>query len=1055
MKNDFIFRGSAAELDPELSDLLAREDERQASTIILVASESQAPDAVNDALASSFGNIYAEGYPREESRRQTQEEILDIEAELAHYRRYGDPRYYKGVEYADVLEALARRRAADLFAANGVSPDDLYINVQPLSGAPANNAVYTGLLQPGDTIMGLNLNDGGHLTHGSRANRSGKVYNAVPYYVDEETELLDYDAIEALALETKPQIIVAGYSAYPMIIDWQRFREIADKVGAYFLADIAHISGLVAAGVHPSPIGVADVVSTTTHKSLCGPRGAMLMTHRADLAKKIDRAVFPGEQGGPHLNTIAALAVALRLANTDQFRELQHRIVANAERLAQQLEQHGLRIVAGSCENHLLLVDTKSVSANGVHLSGDMAARILDLAGIVTNRNTIPGDKGAFNPTGIRIGTVWISQLGFGEAEVDKLAEAIGTVLNGCTPFTLTGLGGKELLRAKVDYAALQRGRQLVRELRGLGDPAPVGNAISVRGDQTVAFLDLALTSDVAALAEGDSQPAHLLGPDIDSATRVVRLDGDRYVLHFTDGVTARRAADWLAALSTGFVELGDVYARLPGPVVVETAPLGLGDVADTLGRSFTWVADLAARVGREAPTIDAADEAAFAAGKPYFVGVAQRPAAGDPLPSFTWEEPADPPLLTTALHETHVALGARMVPFGGYDMPVWYTSVSEEHAAVRETAGLFDVSHMGVFDVSGPHAVALLNVVTTNDVTALDVGQSHYSYFLLPDGSVVDDLMVYRIGDERYMLVVNASNNDKDWAWLNAVNEGRVMIDAERPSARIQHPAVVRDLRDPQHGADGRVDIALQGPRSTDIMLALAGDDAALKAAIKRLPWTGVMMAEVGGFDLIISRTGYTGERVAYELFIHPDRSVDLWNALLAAGEAFDLKPCGLAARDSTRTEAGLPLYGHELAGPFALNPADAGFGSYVKVWKPFFVGRDAFLAHEVGRDRVVVRFRMNDKGVRRPETGDPLLDRRGKVVGHVTSCAIDEEGYLLGQGVLPLSLSEPETPLLVYQLGGGQRSIKVPDSIATGSRLPSPDAATVLTRFPGRKKR
>ncbi len=1055
MKNDFIFRGSAAELDPELSDLLAREDERQASTIILVASESQAPDAVNDALASSFGNIYAEGYPREESRRQTQEEILDIEAELAHYRRYGDPRYYKGVEYADVLEALARRRAAELFAANGVSPDDLYINVQPLSGAPANNAVYTGLLQPGDTIMGLNLNDGGHLTHGSRANRSGKVYNAVPYFVDEETELLDYDAIEAIALEAKPQIIVAGYSAYPMVIDWQRFREIADKVGAYFLADIAHISGLVAAGVHPSPIGIADVVSTTTHKSLCGPRGAMLMTHRADLAKKIDRAVFPGEQGGPHLNTIAALAVALRLANTDQFRDLQHRIVANAQRLAQQLEQHGLRIVAGSSENHLLLVDTKSVSANGVHLSGDMAARILDLAGIVTNRNTIPGDKGAFNPTGIRIGTVWISQLGFGEAEVDKLAEAIGTVLNGCTPFTYTGLGGKELLRAKVDYTALQRGRQLVRDLRGLGDPTPVGNAISVRGDQAAAFLDLALTSDAAALAEGESQPAHLLGPDFDIATHVVRLEANRYALHFTDGMTARRAADWLAALSTGFVELGDVYARLPGSVVVETAPVGLADMADMLGRTFTWVGDLAARAGREALAIDADDEAAFADSKPHYVGIEQRPAAGDPLPSFTWEEPVDPPLLTTALHETHVALGARMVPFGGYDMPVWYTSVSEEHAAVRETAGLFDVSHMGVFDVSGPHAVALLNVVTTNDVTALDVGQSHYSYFLLPDGSVVDDLMVYRIGDERYMLVVNASNNDKDWAWLNAVNEGQVMIDAERPWVRVQHPAVVRDLRDPQHGADGRVDIALQGPRSTDIMLALAGDDAAVKAAIKRLPWTGVMTAEVGGFDLIISRTGYTGERVAYELFIHPDRSVDLWNALLAAGEAFDLKPCGLAARDSTRTEAGLPLYGHELAGPFALNPADAGFGSYVKVWKPFFVGRDAFLAHEAGRDRVVVRFRMNDKGVRRPETGDPLLDRRGKVVGHVTSCAIDEEGYLLGQGVLPLAMSQPETPVLVYQLGGGQRPIQVPDSIATGSRLPSPDAATVLTRFPQRKKR
>jgi glycine hydroxymethyltransferase len=360
----------------------------------------------------------------------------------------------------------------------------------------------------------------------------------------------------------------------------------------------------------------------------------------------------------------------------------------------------------------------------------------------------------------------------------------------------------------------------------------------------------------------------------------------------------------------------------------------------------------------------------------------------------------------------------------------------------------------MGVFEVSGPYAVALLNVLTTNDASTLAVGESHYSYLLLPDGQVVDDLMVYRTGDEAYMMVVNASNNDKDWAWVNAVNEGRVLINSARPWARVQHPARVRDLRDPQHGDDGRVDIALQGPRSTDILIALAGGDADFSRRIKALPWAGVMKATVGGHDLIISRTGYTGERVAYELFVHPERSVALWNALLAAGEAYGLKPCGLASRDSTRTEAGLPLYGHELAGASGLNPADAAFGSYVKLWKPFFVGRAAFLAHEAGRDRIVVRFRMNDKGVRRPETGDPVLDRRGKVIGAVTSCAIDREGYLLGQALVPLEMSAPETPLYIYQLGGGQRPIKGVESFQTGSRLPMPDAAMVLTRFPQRKK-
>jgi glycine hydroxymethyltransferase len=279
-------------------------------------------------------------------------------------------------------------------------------------------------------------------------------------------------------------------------------------------------------------------------------------------------------------------------------------------------------------------------------------------------------------------------------------------------------------------------------------------------------------------------------------------------------------------------------------------------------------------------------------------------------------------------------------------------------------------------------------------------------------------------------------------------------MIDAQRPFARIQHPVALRDLRDPAHGAECRVDVPLQGPRARDILLALC-DDPGLAARIKALPWAGLTEGKLGEFDVIISRTGYTGERIAYEIFVHPEQAPALWARLMEAGAPFGLKPCGLAARDSTRTEAGLPLYGHELAGGLGLNPADAGFGSYVKLWKPFFVGRAAFIAHEQTRDRVVTRFRMNDKAVRRPETGDPVLDRRGKVVGRVTSCAIDSEGYLLGQAVLPLELSAPDTAVFIYQLGGGQRPIRTPAAITAGARLPMPDGATVLTRFPVRKKR
>ncbi len=1027
MPDDFIFRGSAGELDPELVQIVEAEDQRQDETIILVASESASPAAVQELMGSSFGNVYAEGYPREESRKQTESEILDIDYELAHYRRYSDPRYYKGVEYADILEALARRRAAELFAANGVTADNLYVNVQPLSGSPANIAVYGALLEQVDTIMGLNLNHGGHLTHGSRISRSGKSYNAVSYSVDPITEALDYDAIEALAMEVKPKLIVSGFTAYPLVVDWQRFRQIADKCGAYLMSDIAHISGLVAAGVHPSPIGIADVVTTTTHKSLCGPRGAMIMTHRRDLARKIDRSVFPGEQGGPHLNNIAALALALKLAKSDQFVQLQQRVVRNAARLAEKLNEHGLRIVGGKTENHLLMIDTKSVEHEGLSLSGDMAARIMDLAGIVANRNTIPGDKSAFSSRGVRMGTVWISQLGFGDQETDRLAEAIATVLKGSTPFTYTGLGGKKLLRAKVDFKALQDGRQIVRELRNVPPRQATSDTIEIRGSDSANFLNLALTSDVLALAVGDAQPSHIYSYNLDSPATLSRREENRFALRLPDAATALAVSNWFKALSDGFVQFDDLYAKLPGPVVVTAAS---GDELDVPGKNSESVA----------------------AKKPYFIGRQYHTDKENPLPEFNWEEPADPPLFKTNLHQTHIDMGAKMVPFGGWDMPVWYSSVSEEHNAVRETAGLFDVSHMGVLEASGPHAAEFLNIVTTNDIDSLDIGQSHYTYLLFPDGQVVDDLLIYRRSHDNYMLVVNASNNDKDWAWLTAVNEGRVQIDPMRPEARVLHPTNLRDLRDPQWGQDCLVDLALQGQNSTDILLAMC-DDPGLAARIKKLGWARLIEGKLAGIDVVISRTGYTGERVAFELFVHPDQTPAFWQALIEAGEPFGLKPCGLAARDSTRTEAGLPLYGHELAGPLNLNPGQAGFGSYAKLWQPFFIGREAFINAYSQQDDILVRFRMNEKGVRRPELGDPILDKRGKVVGTVTSCAIDQEGYLLGQALVPLSMADEGTALSIYQLGGGKRGLRVPSEVKPGARLPVPDSATVLSRFPKRK--
>jgi glycine hydroxymethyltransferase len=304
-------------------------------------------------------------------------------------------------------------------------------------------------------------------------------------------------------------------------------------------------------------------------------------------------------------------------------------------------------------------------------------------------------------------------------------------------------------------------------------------------------------------------------------------------------------------------------------------------------------------------------------------------------------------------------------------------------------------------------------------------------------------------------MLVVNAANNEKDWAWLNAVNNGDVRIDTARPWVKAPYRAELRDLRDPKWKEECRVDLALQGPASRETLLSLADNETAYK--IKALKWSELTQTQLGGIDVILSRTGYTGERVAYELFVHPDRSMQLWSKLLKAGEKFGLNPCGLAARDSTRTEAGLPLYGHELAGPLGLTPREAGFGSYVKMWKPYFIGRESYSTFLTNDDRTVIRFKMDEKGVRRPELGDPVLDRRGKVIGTVTSCAIDSDGFLTGQAVVPQSHAQEGSTLEVFQLSGGRRAIHLPEEIVLGARFPTPDRATVTSRFlrrPIRKK-
>ena len=380
-----------AERDPEIFQLIKQEERREADKIRLIASENYASRAVIEATGSVLTNKYSEGY--------------------------AEKRYYEGQQIIDQVENLAVNRMKALFGAE-------HVNVQPYSGSPANLAVYLAFCQPGDPILGLALPAGGHLTHGWKVSISGKYFNSFGYGVHPETHLIDFDEVARLARANKPKLIWVGTSAYPRTLDFARFREIADEVGALLIADIAHIAGLVAAGVHPSPIGIADVVTSTTHKTLRGPRGGVIMC-KAEHAAAIDRAVFPGLQGGPHNHTTAAIAVAAKEASTDAFKLYATQIVENAKLLAQELTSRGFRLITGGTDNHLVLVDLSTKN-----IPGKKAAQALDKAGIVCNYNAIPFDpRKPFDPSGIRIGLAAITSRGMGASEVKKLAEWMDLVV--------------------------------------------------------------------------------------------------------------------------------------------------------------------------------------------------------------------------------------------------------------------------------------------------------------------------------------------------------------------------------------------------------------------------------------------------------------------------------------------------------------------------------------------------------------------------------------------------------------------------------------------------
>lgn len=378
--------------DPEIYAVIERETKRQRGKIELIASENFVSEAVMEAMGSQLTNKYAEGYPGK--------------------------RYYGGCEEVDVAEELARDRLKRLFNAE-------HANVQPHSGANANLGVYFAILQPGDTVLGMNLSHGGHLTHGSPVNISGTYYNFVAYGVDERTHRIDYDAVRRIAKETKPKLIVAGASAYPRIIDFKRFREIADEVGAYLMVDMAHIAGLVACGLHPNPCEWADFVTTTTHKTLRGPRGGAILC-KEKYAKMIDKAIFPGIQGGPLMHVIAAKAVAFKEALSPEFKAYQEQVLKNAKRLGEELIKRGFNLVSEGTDNHLLLVDLRNKN-----ITGKDAERLLDDIGVTVNKNTIPFDpQSPFVTSGIRIGTPAVTTRGMKEEDMDSIATIIATIID-------------------------------------------------------------------------------------------------------------------------------------------------------------------------------------------------------------------------------------------------------------------------------------------------------------------------------------------------------------------------------------------------------------------------------------------------------------------------------------------------------------------------------------------------------------------------------------------------------------------------------------------------
>ncbi len=1001
---------SSASRNSVVEEIWQAEKFRQWRKLILIPSESICHPEVAKLLASEFTNLYAEGRPDPILCPDPRHSALDARRFQSWQTRLADHRFYRGCVNANRVELLAQRYIAQVFAQLEGSPsaEDIYVNVQALSGAPANLAVYQALLHHGDTILGLDLRQGGHLTHGSEFNFSGKTYRAYHYGIDPRTRKLDYDQIARRAAEVKPRMMIAGASAYPWDFDWARLDQIARDVGALLLADIAHLAGMVAAGELHNPLPYCDVVTFTTHKTLCGPRGAVILSSNPEIAAKLDTAVFPGLQGGPHVNNMAAIArlFELILEDRESFKSFQRAILDNTNFFAQCLEKEELPLEYDGTNTHLLLVDLKRFPVKGeVALDGEIASRLLEIAGIVCNKNALPGDLDGAHATGIRLGMPWLTQRGITRDQIKELAAIIRLVLSEART-TQVWVSDGERCRARVPsevFAEASSRTLAIAQALPIPTPPPTpappqqattinGHRIlRVRGDKTRFALEQLLTCNIARLSVGDVATGLLLRQDGSIIDRAIVSYGGRtgreecYLLAVSD-VRGDEVKRWLAELSDGYVlfDEEDLQAKIDGPSVVEE--VNSDEVAAELKKALAQSEAVPFCTDQKAADIWKSTPALFDLAKPYFVGQESiYPASGiTPKETYTYES-EQMPLRQTVLNQRHKELGANMVEFNGWEMPLHYpTGIFAEHRAVRTAAGLFDISHMNIVEVGGTGALGFLDIVMSNCVSRLEPGHAQYTSLLQPDGKTIDDVFLYRLTPERFLLVLNAANVEEDIAWLLAANSRRFLIDPDMPGKEVGEPVTIRPMRD----ADGEalIGLALQGPISRQILEELA-DGTPHRAALRRLLQNQITSMSMAGISLLVSRTGYTGELIGYELLVHPQRAEELWRRLLEVGKPMGVLPAGLGARDSTRLEAGLPLFGYELEGEAGLTPTDIDYGFIVRFHRPFFIGRNAYMAR-ANRPRKRL-LRLRGKGGKTVRTGHTLIDDSGAAVGRVTSFA------------------------------------------------------------------